>query len=151
MSLFDWIIAIFFLSWLSYVNRKDIFTLFVRFLPYNWVKRVCSTYELVDWALRDIKYKAGKEGHLASPEEFWKNKAGDYEDYAFFVADILSYHGYSAKSLAYECGSVKCHTVAIVTKDNKIYYIFDLGNLIDIEATDFQNAIEKYIGNPKTK
>lgn len=156
MSGIDWVITICFLSWLSYLNRKDIFALFIRFMPYTRVKRICSTHELVNWALHAIKYETdqelyGKEDYPALPEEFWKNKAGDCEDYAFFASDILSSHGYSAKSFAYECGSGKWHAVAIATKDNKIYYVFDLNNLIDIEATDLWDAIEKYTGNSKDK
>jgi len=147
----DWIVTVFFLGWLSYVNRKDIFALFVRFMPYNWVKKICSNHNLVNWSLRNVKYKTdqelyGNEDYHVLPEEFWKNKAGDCEDYAIFSNDILKSHKYNSKMYVHELTNNTWHAITIATLNNKTYYIFDLGNLIDMEGDTFENIIKRYTG-----
>lgn len=93
-----------------------------------------DTPEKVADFLPNIKYKSEIGNHTQPPEETFRLKTGDCEDYACFIVDTLSYHGYNARMVAvFDDSRSKGHAVGAYTDPitNKWGYIEQDGEIRD--------------------
>ena len=77
-----------------------------------------------------------------SPEEFWKRKKGDCEDYALFSKAILEKLGYQAHIISLYGGNGYAHTVTIF-KDETGWNVMNEDRLYRYEASTLEEAVTR--------
>ena len=80
----------------------------------------------------------GTEDYWQSPEEFWRLRAGDCEDYALLAQYVLTRLGYESYVVSLYDDQLYAHTIAVFRDENGFQvmnedrlYEFDSGNLED--------------------
>ena len=85
-----------------------------------------------------VYYSDTWAGDAQHPEETFKRKGGDCEDYALFIAYCLEKNGYDTKVLNSWKGGSDGHTVATYEENGKIYYLHhELFDLISHRISSF--------------
>lgn len=83
-----------------------------------------------------------KQDYWQSTEEFWKNRAGDCEDFALFAQAALKRVGIETRVVSLYAPGGYAHTVAIF-RQNGTYHVMNDGRLYRYDALTIEEALTR--------
>jgi len=102
---------------------------------------------LVQLMKKEFKYVEderllGQNDHWQSPEELWKRKAGDCEDFALFAQYVLKKQGFETQVVSLYGAGGYGHTVAVFKKNGK-YHVVNEDRLSYYNASSLEEALTR--------
>lgn len=109
--------------------------------------KLASPDELSKWLKKNIRFQEdrflfGKEDYWQSPEEFFKHKSGDCEDYAIFAQTILKSQGIESYVVSFYGPNAYAHTV-LIYQDEEGYSVLNQDKLKRYRAPTIEEALSK--------
>lgn len=110
------------------------------------VQNIKTPKELSKFLKKNFKFVSdqklfGVEDYWQTPEEFWKNKKGDCEDYALFTKAVLEKLGYEAYTISLYSGGY-AHTVTIYSDQGR-FNVFNEDRVYRYAAANMEQAITR--------
>ena len=103
--------------------------------------------DLVQLMKKEFKYVEddrllGQNDYWQSPEELWKHKAGDCEDFALFAQYVLKKQGFETQVVSLYGAGGYGHTVAIFKRNGK-YHVMNEDRLSYYNASSLEEALTR--------
>ena len=114
------------------------------FLSFELTAQLISSPEQISEVLRqDFRVVEDQDsfGHdyWQSPEEFWENKIGDCEDFAYLANYLLKLLGRKSYVISIY-GDNYAHTVTVF-KQHKTFYVFSMGKLTGYDSKNLKELL----------